>query len=72
MLQKNQRGEQVVLTNWKLSSYINCLAKHRLKVEQLVEDSDGFAANAAFDGDYYSEHKAQYLHHTFVIRARKL
>lgn len=71
-LQKIQRGEQVVLTNWKLSSYINGLAKHRLKVEQLVEDSDGYAANASFDGDYYSEHKAQYLHHTFVIKARKL
>lgn len=71
-LNKVQRGEQVVLTNWKLSSYINCLAKYGFKVEQLVEESDGYSPEASFDGGYYSEHKARYLHHTFVIRARKL
>lgn len=71
-LNKVQRGEQVVLTNWKLSSYINCLARHGFKTEQMVEGSDGFSPEAPFDGGYYSEHKARYLHHTFVIKARKL
>ena len=71
-LHRQQRNQPVVLTNWKLSSYINALARHRFRIEQLVEDSDNYAANAPFDGDYYSEHKAGYLHHTFVLKARKL
>ena len=71
-LHKLQRGQPVVMTNWKLSSYINMLARYRFRIEQLVEDSDNYTANAPFDGDYYSEHKAAYLHHTFVIKAREI
>lgn len=62
----------MVRTNWKLSSYINSLAKHGLKVEQLVEDSSDIGEDVVFTDDYYSEYKARYIHHTFVIKARKL
>lgn len=71
-IRTKQRGEKVVRTNWKLSSYINSLAKHGLKVEQLVEDSSDIGEDVVFTDDYYSEYKARYIHHTFVIKARKL
>lgn len=71
-IRRIQRGEAVALTNWKLSSYINILAKYGFKIEQLVEDSDSFGEDMTFTEKYYSEHKAQYIHHTFVIKARKL
>ncbi len=69
---KKKRGEDIVLKKWKLSSYINALARHGFKIEQLVEKSSQNSDYAVFDHQYYSEHKAQYLHHSFVIRARKM
>ena len=70
-IRRKQRGETVVLTNWKLSSYINTLAKYGFKIEQLIEDSREIDEGVVFTDNYYSEHKAQYIHHTFVIKARK-
>lgn len=69
---KKKRGEDVVLRKWKLSSYINSLAKHGFKIEQLVEKSSKNSDYAVFDNQYYSEHKAQYIHHSFVLKARKM
>ena len=69
---KKKRGEDVVLRKWKLSSYINSLAKHGFKIEQLVEKSSKNSDYAVFDNQYYSEHKAQYMHHSFVLKARKM
>lgn len=65
------REETVARTNWKLSTYINCLARNGFKVECLVEDSKK-VEDALYTERYYSEHKAQYIHHSFVIKARKL
>lgn len=67
-----KRGEPVVIKYWKLSSYINCLAKYGFKVEQLIEESSEISDDVVFTDKYYSEHKAQFIHHTFVIKARKL
>lgn len=71
-IRKKQREESVVMTYWKLSSYINTLAKHGFKVEQLIEESEETEENVVFTDEYYSKHKAQYIHHSFVIKARKL
>ncbi len=70
-IQAKKRDEMVVRTNWKLATYINSLAKNGFKVECLVEDSKK-EEDALYTEKYYSAHKAQYLHHSFVIKARKL
>lgn len=70
-VQKRMRDELVVMTNWKLSSYINSLAGHGFKIECLVEMSDK-KEGAVYTEKYYSEHKAQFIHHSFVLKARKL
>ncbi len=71
-VRRKQRDESVVMTYWKLSSYINTLAKHGFKVEQLIEESEETEENVVFTDEYYSKHKAQYIHHSFIIKARKL
>ncbi len=70
-IQAQKRDEMMVRTNWKLATYINSLAKNGFKVECLVEDSKK-EEDALYTEKYYSGHKAQYLHHSFVIKARKL
>ena len=67
-----QRGEPVVVTHWKMSSYVNCLSKHGFKIERLIEDSIEVSEDVPFTEKYYSEHKAQYIDHTFIVQARKL
>ena len=69
---RKQRGQHVVTKKWKMSSYVNCLAKHGFKIEQLVEKSSGHSEYMVFDNQYYSEHKAQYINHSFIIKARKM
>ena len=71
LVQVRMREEMVVRTNWKLSTYINTLAKNGFKVEYLIENSIK-PKNAVYSKKYYSEHKAQYINHSFVLKARKL
>ena len=71
LVQVQMREEMVVRTNWKLSTYINTLAKNGFKVEYLIENSIK-PENAVYSKKYYSEHKAQYINHSFVLKARKL
>lgn len=71
LVQKKMRKELVIRTNWKLATYINILAKNGFKIECLIEDSKK-KEDAVYTQDYYSEHKAQYIHHSFVLKARKL
>ena len=71
LVQKKMREELVMRTNWKLATYINTLARNGFKIECLVEDSQT-DSSAMYTEDYYSEHKAQYIHHSFVLKARKL
>ena len=65
------REETVIRTNWKLATYINTLAKNGFRIECLIEDSIN-DAEVVYTDDYYSAHKAQYIHHSFVLKARKL
>lgn len=69
---KKKHGQDVVTKRRKLSSYINCLAKHGFRIERLVEESSENGEYVVFDNRYYSEHKAQYIHHSFVLQARKM
>ncbi len=71
MVHTKMREENVARTNWKLATYINSLAQNGFKVECLVEDSK-INGDAPYTERYYSEHKGQYIHHSFVVKARKL
>lgn len=64
-------GMQMNLRNWKISSYINALIENGLEIEKMVEASAHYDRNAEYSGKYYSEHKAGYINHSFVIKARK-
>lgn len=71
-IRRKQRGEPVVMTFWKMATFVNSLSKHGFKIERLVEDSCEISEDAVFTNEYYSEYKAQYINHTFVMQARKL
>lgn len=66
-------GAPVGLYNWKLSTYLNALAKAGLYVERLVEEADWDALSRAeaFSSAYYSPAKARKIPLAFVIRAIK-
>ncbi len=60
--------------NWKLSTYLNCLANHGFLIEQVVEESeyDEKEADVFEDGRFYSAGKARLLNPSIVVKARKL
>ena len=62
--------KEIMLSNRKLSTYINALAQNGFMIEQLIEenDDDMFSENSVSD----FEKKAKMLPVTFVIKARKL
>lgn len=66
-------GAPVGLYNWKLSTYINALAKAGLYVERLVEETDWEALprDEAFSSAYYAPAKARKIPLAFVIKAIK-
>lgn len=67
-------GQPLYLKNWKLSSYINCLAQHGLKVEKLIEQSRLPAGEGRPSGPdpLSSGGCAALINHTFIVLARKL
>lgn len=62
-------GNTLTLSDRKLSTYVNALAKAGFVIEQLVEDSDDEIIQAQ-ESDFAK--KAKMLPVTFVIKARKL
>lgn len=64
-------GHQTYYKGWKLSTYVNALINAGFEVERMIEESDNYAENAAYSERYYSEHKAGYINHTIIIKARK-
>lgn len=70
----SNNGEALYLHNWKLSTYLNCLADHGFLIEQVVEESayDEKEADIFQEGKFYSAGKARLLNPSFIIRARKL
>ena len=62
--------KEIMLSNRKLSTYINALATNGFQIEQLIEDSDEEMFSENCESDF--EKKAKILPVTFVIKARKL
>ncbi len=67
-------SEAFHLHNWKLSTYLNCLAKQGFLIEQVVEESayDEEEANVFQEGRFYSAGRARFLNPAFIVKARKL
>ncbi len=62
---------EIALSDRKLSTYVNALAKAGFVIEQLVEESDEDMMQSRDDNDGFAR-KARVLPVTFVIKARKL
>lgn len=60
--------------NWKLSTYLNCLAAHGFLIEQVVEESEynEKEADVFQEGKFYSAGRARLLNPVFIVKARKL
>lgn len=69
-----KKGAHMHLRNWKLSSYLNCLAGHGFLIERVVEESsyDPEEAEVFLEGKYYAAGKAKLLNPTVIVKARKL
>ncbi|MDR6552627.1 class I SAM-dependent methyltransferase [Paenibacillus qinlingensis] len=63
-------GSMLTLSDRKLSTYVNALAKAGFVIEQLIEESDDDILQSRTSGDKFAE-KAKMLPVTFVIKARK-
>lgn len=59
--------------NWKLSTYLNCLADHGFLIERVVEESSYDEGEAAVfrEGQYYSADRARLINPSFIVKARK-
>lgn len=68
---RSKFGMQMSLRNWKMSSYINALIDNGMEIEKIIETSAHYDRNAEYSEKYYSEHKARFINHSFVIKARK-
>lgn len=68
------RGNTVWIKNYKLSTYINALAKAGFMVEQLVEETDNktLTQPAEFSSGYYTQYKAKKFPLSFIIKAKKI
>ena len=71
MMRINKFGMQMNLRNWKISSYINALIHNGMEIERIVEASANYDRNAEYSEKYYSAHKAGFINHSFIIKARK-
>jgi len=63
-------GGELSLSDRKLSTYINALAKAGFAIDEMIEESDDAMIQSHKDSDFAK--KAQMLPVTFVIKARKL
>lgn len=63
-------NSELMLSNRKLSTYINALSTAGFKIEQMVEETDEDMIDAGSENDF--SNKAKMLPVTFIIKARKL
>lgn len=63
-------GGEMVLSNRKVSTYINALARAGFMVERMVEETDSETMNAKDPDD--KQKKAQTIPHVMIFKARKL
>lgn len=66
----SMEDKKLMLSNRKLSTYINSLAKAGFVIEQLIEETDEDIIKQSPKSDFAT--KAKMLPVTFVIKARKL
>lgn len=68
-----KRNASMRLRNWKLSTYLNCLANHGFFIERVVEESsyDPEEADIFREGKYYSAGLARLISNTIIIKTRK-
>ena len=68
-----KKNASLRLHNWKLSTYLNCLANHGFLIERVVEESsyDPEEADIFREGKYYSAGLARLINNTIIIKARK-
>lgn len=66
--------EAIHMHNWKLSTYLNCLASHGFLIEKVVDESvyDEKEAEIFEEGKFYSAGRAKLLNPTFIVKAKKL
>ncbi|MFQ6862186.1 MAG: class I SAM-dependent methyltransferase [Beduini sp.] len=62
--------KEIMLSNRKLSTYINALANHGFMIEKLIEENDEAMLSKKSENSF--EKKAKMLPVTFIIKARKL
>lgn len=69
----SNNDDDFCLHNWKLSTYLNCLADHGFVIERLVEESayDEKDADVFTEGSFYSAHRARLLNPSFIVKARR-
>lgn len=67
-------NSNIYMHNWKISSYLNCLANHGFLIEQVVEESEYNEKEAATfqEEKFYSAGKAKFLNPSFIVKAKKL
>ena len=68
-----KKNASLRLRNWKLSTYLNCLANHGFLIEQVIEESsyDPEEADIFREGKYYSAGRARLINNAVIIKARK-
>ncbi len=68
-----KKNASLRLHNWKLSTYLNCLADHGFLVERIIEESsyDPEEADIFREGKYYSAALARLINNAVIIKARK-
>ena len=68
-----KKNASMRLHNWKLSTYLNCLANHGFLIERVVEESsyDPEEADIFREGKYYSAGLARLINNAVIIKARK-
>lgn len=67
------RNASLRLYNWKMSTYLNCLADNGFLIERVVEESsyDPKEADIFREGKYYSAGRARLINNAIIIKARK-
>lgn len=67
------RNASLRLYNWKMSTYLNCLADNGFIIERVVEESsyDPKEADIFREGKYYSAGRARLINNAIIIKARK-
>lgn len=68
-----KRNTSLRVHNWKLSTYLNCLANHGFLIEKVVEESsyDSEEADIFRERKYYSAGLARLINNGIIIKARK-